>query len=98
MEWGFHPPACGSSWGNAIAQHYTTAWFDKYLKHHPTADARLLTKQYTAPNNPRCGNNKHCYSIYYKSAYAFRDDGGVSRACDDIAHIAVAAACPDTDQ
>jgi pimeloyl-ACP methyl ester carboxylesterase len=25
---------------------YTTAWFDKYLKHDPTADARLLTARW----------------------------------------------------
>jgi hypothetical protein len=25
---------------------YTTAWFDKYVKHDPTADARLLTNRW----------------------------------------------------
>lgn len=97
MEWGFHPPACGSNWGNAIATHYSMAWFDKYLKADPTADERLLTKQYLTPNNPRCGNNANCYSIYYKSAYHFRDADGVLRACDDMAHIANQTPCPDTD-
>jgi hypothetical protein len=97
MEWGFHPPACGSNWGNAIATYYTLAWFDKYLKQDPTADARLLTKQYLTPSNPRCGNNANCYSIYYKSAYAFRDADGVLRSCDDMAHIANKTPCPDTD-
>lgn len=97
MEWGFHPPACGSSWGNDIATRYTIAWFDKYLKQDPTADARLLTKQYMTANNPNCGGNANCYSIYLKSAYAFRDAGGVMRACDDMTHIANATPCPDTD-
>lgn len=97
MEWGFHPPACGSNWGNSIATWYTLAWFDKYLKDDPSADSRLLDRRYLAPNNSNCGGNSHCYSIYYKSAYAFRDRNSILRTCDDMAHIANFAPCPDTD-
>lgn len=98
MEWSYQPPASASTWGNAIGAFYTAAWFDRYLTDAPDADARLLHPMLNhAPNV--CGSgNTDCSSIYLKSAYAFRDRGGVLRACDDVAHIANAAPCPDTDQ
>jgi len=97
MEWSYMPPSSASKWGNAIGSFYTLAWFDKYLKHDATADARLLTKSLNQPNNPACGGRPNCYSIYYKSAYAFHDEDGGFHSCDDIAHIANLAACPETD-
>jgi hypothetical protein len=100
LEWSFVPglPLAASSWGNAIAAYYTLAWFDKYLKADPTADARLLTKRFQQPNNANCGGNDNCYSIYYKNAYAFHDAAGTLHSCDDVAHIAAPAeSCPDTD-
>ena len=100
LEWSFVPglPLASSSWGNAIVAWYTLAWFDKYLRHDATADARLLTKAFNEPDNAACGGNDNCYSIYYKNAYWFRDAGGALHACDDVAHIArPAESCPDTD-
>ena len=100
LEWSFVPilPLASSSWGNAIVAYYTLAWFDKYLRHDPTADARLLTNEFNKPDNPACGGNDGCYSIYYKNAYWFHDAGGALHACDDVAHIAKPAeTCPDTD-
>jgi hypothetical protein len=100
LEWSFVPvlPLASSSWGNKIVAYYTLAWFDKYLKHDPTADARLLTKAFNAPDNAACGGNDGCYSIYYKNAYWFHDSGGALHSCDDVAHIAdPAEACADTD-
>jgi hypothetical protein len=99
LEWSYVPglPLAASSWGNAIVAHYTLAWFDKYLRHDPTADARLLTKAYQLPDNANCGGNDNCYSIYYKNAYAFLDAGGTLHSCNDVAHIAEPASCPDTD-
>jgi hypothetical protein len=100
LEWSFVPglPLAASSWGNAIVAHYTLAWFDKYLRNDPTADARLLTKAYRGSGNENCGGNDGCYSIYYKNAYAFHDAGGAMHSCDDVAHIAAPAeSCPDTD-
>lgn len=99
LEWSYVPtlPLSSSSWGQAIAAHYTLAWFDKYLVHHPTADARLLTNAYNQPANASCGGNDNCYSIYYKTAYAFHDAGGAFHGCDDVAHIADPTPCPDTD-
>jgi hypothetical protein len=96
MEWAYVPyVVAASSWGNAIAQWYTLAWFDKYLKHHPTADERLLTEKWNVPG--LCGAEPNCYSIYYKNAYAFDGEDGVSHSCDDVAHITDQTACPDTD-
>lgn len=100
LEWSFVPglPLSASSWGTPIVAHYTLAWFDKYLRHDPTADARLLTKAYLEPNNANCGGNDNCYSIYYENAYAFHDAGGAFHSCEDVAHIAAPAeTCPDTD-
>jgi hypothetical protein len=100
LEWSFVPglPLAASSWGNKIVAYYTLAWFDKYLNHDPTADARLLTKAFNAPDNAACGGNDGCYSIYYKNAYWFHDSGGALHSCDDVAHIAAPAeSCADTD-
>jgi len=99
LEWSYVPelPLSASSWGQGIVSYYTLAWFDKYLLHHATADARLLTNAFNQPSNDACGGNDGCYSIYYKSAYAFHDLGGGMHSCDDVAHIAGGAACPDTD-
>ena len=101
LEWSYVPvlPLAASSWGNAIVAYYTLAWFDKYLRHDPTADARLLTNAFNQPNNAACGGNDGCYSIYYKNAYWFHDGGGTLHACDDVAHIAAPAeTCADTDR
>jgi len=101
LEWSYVPvlPLSASSWGNAIVAYYTLAWFDKYLRHDPTGDARLLTKAFNEPNNPACGGNDGCYSIYYQNAYWFHDAGGTLHSCDDVAHIAAPAEiCPDTDR
>ncbi|MFA5890468.1 MAG: hypothetical protein WDA27_05905 [Actinomycetota bacterium] len=99
MEWAYVPYAvAASSWGNAIVDHYTWAWFDKYLKNDPDADARLLTKAYTAPSNASCGGEANCYSIYYKNAYAFKNlDRTADYYCDDVAHIVNSDPCADTD-
>ncbi|MGH2784605.1 MAG: alpha/beta hydrolase family protein [Actinomycetota bacterium] len=99
LEWSYIPelPLAASSWGQEIAAWYTLAWLDKYLLGHPTADARLLTNAFNLPANENCGGRDGCYSIYLKSAYSFHDAGGVLHACDDVAHIADPAPCPDTD-
>jgi hypothetical protein len=101
LEWSYVPvlPLASSSWGNAIVAYYTLAWFDKYLRHDPTADARLLTNEFNQPDNPACGGNDNCYSIYYKNAYWFHDGANALHSCDDVAHIAnPVETCPDTDR
>jgi hypothetical protein len=72
---------CSGGWGNALAQHYTLAWFDRWLKlpgepGYDDADARLLDD-----NGPQ-GRNKLSYR--YKSARSFPDRAGVMHSCEDI--------------
>lgn len=100
LEWSFVPmlPLAASSWGNDIVAFYTLAWFDKYLRHDPTADARLLTNAFNQHDNEACGGNDGCYSIYFKNAYWFRGASGALHSCDDVAHIAAPdEICSDTD-
>jgi dienelactone hydrolase len=66
---------------------YTTAWFDKYLKGDPTADARLLTNRWrhdgeeAAVDPNRDGN---MFSFYYPSRLDFRLSDGTRFDCEDI--------------
>ncbi|PTU32192.1 alpha/beta hydrolase family protein [Stenotrophobium rhamnosiphilum] len=80
---------CVGGWGNPMAQHYSLAWFDRWLKHsnevgYKTADARLLD------DDGAQGRNK--MSFYYRSARSFPDRGGDNHACEDIR-----AGCTDTE-
>lgn len=79
---------CVGGWGNPLAQHYSLAWFDRWLKNpneagYSTADARLLD------DDGEQGRNK--MSFYYRSARSFNDRSGKSHACEDIR-----AGCTDT--
>ncbi len=72
---------CSGGWGNAFAEHYTLAWFDRWLKKpgesgYNTADARLLDD---AGVN---GVNK--LSFYYRSARDFPTRAGQQQFCEDI--------------
>ena len=79
---------CVGGWGNPMAQHYSLAWFDRWLKNsdeagYSTADARLLDDDGVQ------GRNK--MSFYYRSARSFMDRGGKAHVCEDIR-----AGCADT--
>lgn len=79
---------CVGGWGNPMAQHYSLAWFDRWLKKsdeagYSTADARLLDDDGVQ------GRNK--MSFYYRSARSFMDRGGKAHVCEDIR-----AGCADT--
>lgn len=79
---------CAGGWGNPLAQHYSLAWFDRWLKQpdevgYKTADARLLD------DDGEQGRNK--MSFYYRSARNFTDRGGKTHVCEDIR-----AGCSDT--
>jgi dienelactone hydrolase len=73
--------------GPDLTDWYTTAWFDKYLKHDPAADARLLSQRWRddateAAVDP--GHDGNAFSFYYSS----RLDIGLSRGgrfdCEDL--------------
>lgn len=71
--------ACTGGWGRPLIEHYTLAWFDRWLKHdgeqgYADADARLLAD----------ADWRERYSFYFRSARAFPDRGGKAHHCDDI--------------
>ena len=72
---------CKGGWGNALAQHYTLAWFDRWLKNpgekgYTDADSRLLD------DNGENGRNK--LSFYYRAARDFPTRNGARQFCEDI--------------
>jgi hypothetical protein len=83
-----------SRYGQDVTSWYTQAWFEKYLKHDPTADKRLLSTQfsYLEPTDSgkwkpvRLSREKYL-SFYFCSAYAFRLAGGGVVSDPDIAHV-----------
>jgi hypothetical protein len=77
LDFSFIPnPAFGASLRGAdeIAW-YTTVWFDKYLKHNPKADARLLTDRWRHDRAEAAVDPKHdgnMFSFYYPSRLDIR--------------------------
>jgi hypothetical protein len=66
---------------------YTTAWFDKYVKGDPTADARLLTDRWRhdgaeAAVDP--GRDGNMFSFYYRSRLDIALAGGGRFACENL--------------
>ncbi len=73
--------------GPDITDWYTTAWFDKYLKHDPTADERLLSNRWrTDPVEAGVDPNHdpNAFSFYYYSRLDFRLTGGGTFDCEDL--------------
>lgn len=73
--------------GNAMAQHYAVAWFDRWLKApgepgFDDADARLLDDV----------SWRDAMSFYYRSARAYSSRDGVQQSCEDLR-----AGCADVD-
>ncbi|MGB1580569.1 MAG: alpha/beta hydrolase family protein [Nevskiales bacterium] len=70
---------CADGWGLPLAEHYTLAWFDRWLKQpgevgYDTADARLTADEQWADR----------MSFYYRSARDFPARNGQALQCDDI--------------
>mgnify|MGYP000153249393 CR=1 FL=1 len=70
---------CEGGWGRPMAEHYSLAWFDRWLKGpdepgYADADERLLAD---ADWHDR-------YSFYYRSARNFPDRNGELQSCEDI--------------
>ncbi len=71
---------------------YTSAWFDKYLKHEPSADLRLLSDRWRedpveAAIDP--GHDGNAFSFYYLSRLDLHLAGGGVFDCEDLR-----AGCP----
>jgi dienelactone hydrolase len=73
--------------GPDITDWYTTAWFDKYLRHDPTADARLLSSRWR--NDPveagvDPGHDGNAFSFYYYSRLDVHRADGTTFDCEDL--------------
>ena len=73
--------------GPDVSNWYTTAWFDKYLKNDPTADARLLTTRWQddpteAHVDP--GHDGNAFSFYYPSRLDIQLADGTSWDCENL--------------
>jgi dienelactone hydrolase len=73
--------------GPDIIDWYTTAWFDKYLKHDPGADAKLLTQRWRsdpveAGVDPNHDGN--AFSFYYYSRLDFHLSNGQAYDCENL--------------
>ena len=70
---------CVGGWGRPLAEHYSLAWFDRWLKQpgepgYEDADARLLAD----------GDWVERYSFYSRSARAYPKRDGEAVLCEDI--------------
>ncbi len=71
--------SCMGGWGNPMAEHYSLAWMDRWLKKagetgYADADARLLADADWCPR----------YSFYLRSARAFPNRAGTLETSEDI--------------
>jgi dienelactone hydrolase len=89
LDFSFIPnQAFGASLrGPDITDWYTTAWFDKYLRHEPSADARLLTERWRgdpveAGVDPNHDGN--AFSFYYYSRLDLHLSNGGHWDCEDL--------------
>ncbi|MGH2735962.1 MAG: alpha/beta hydrolase family protein [Actinomycetota bacterium] len=80
-EWSLLPgfPTSSWDWGNPMADHYTLAWLDRWLKlpgeaGYETADARLLDDASWTDR----------MSFYYRSARYFPTRAGALQDCPDV--------------
>jgi dienelactone hydrolase len=77
---------------------YTNAWFDKYVKGDPTADARLLTNRWRHDDAEAAvdpGHDGNTMSFYYRSRLDVVRAGGGRVTCEDLR--AGCAALTDAD-
>jgi hypothetical protein len=83
-----------SRYGEDVASYYTQAWLDKYVRHDPSADRRLLATRfrYLEPK----GNGVWAavtltradhLSFYFCSGYAFRSAAGRLLANPDVGRV-----------
>ncbi len=70
---------CNGGWGRPMAEHYSVAWLDRWLKRpgepgHADADTRLLAD----------ADWLERYSFYFRSARHFPTRSGAVAVCEDI--------------
>jgi len=89
LDFSFIPLAAfgASLRGPDLTDWYTTAWFDKYLKHDPTADARLLSTRWQHDADEGAVDPKHdpnAFSFYYYSRLDIHLAAGGTFDCEDL--------------
>ncbi len=89
LEQFFVPlPAPGASLrGIDLSADYTVAWFDKYLKRDPGADARLLTDRWRDDPATRAVDPDHdgnLFSYHYRSRLDVHLADGTRLGCEDL--------------
>jgi hypothetical protein len=89
LDFSFIPlQALGASYrGPDLTDWYTTAWFDKYLKHAPSATRRLLSRRWMAdPVEQQIdpGHDGNAFSFYYLSRLDIRLAYGRRFDCEDL--------------
>jgi dienelactone hydrolase len=66
---------------------YTTAWFDKYVKGDPSADARLVTNRWRHDAQEQAvdpNGDGNMFSFYYRSRLNIGLSGGGRFVCEDM--------------
>jgi dienelactone hydrolase len=89
LDFSFIPnQAFGASYyGPDIIDWYTSAWFDKYLKHQATADKMLLTQRwrnYSPEASIDPNHDGNALSFYYYSRLDFHLTNGKLWDCEDL--------------
>jgi dienelactone hydrolase len=89
LDFSFIPlVALGASLrGPDLTDWYTSAWFDKYLKHDVSADARLLSTRWqhdAAEAKVDPGDDGNAFSFYYRSRLDVHLAGGGTFDCEDL--------------
>ncbi|MGI8864112.1 MAG: hypothetical protein ACR2JH_06880, partial [Solirubrobacteraceae bacterium] len=89
LDFSFIPnQAFGASYyGPDLIDWYTTAWFDKYLKHDQSADSRLLSERWRdyepeAAIDPN--HDANAFSFYYYSRMDIHLTTGQRSDCEDL--------------
>jgi hypothetical protein len=73
--------------GPDLTDWYASAWFDKYLKHETSADARLLSSRWRADATEASadpGHDGNAFSFYYRSRLDIGLAGGGRFDCEDL--------------
>jgi dienelactone hydrolase len=73
--------------GTDMAAWYTSAWFDKYLKHEPSADRRLLTNRWRedpVEGSVDPNHDANAFSFYYNSRLDIGLAGGGRFDCESL--------------
>ncbi|HEV7192741.1 MAG TPA: hypothetical protein VGN35_05980 [Jatrophihabitantaceae bacterium] len=89
LDFSFIPlAALGASLrGPDLTAWYTAAWFDKYVKHDPTADARLLTTRWRSDAPEAAVDPNHdgnAFSFYYPSRLDVHRSNGSLFDCENL--------------